>query len=130
MSAREPVPNTPLAGVNLLGELGDLYQTEFGQTEKVDSQKKSAIRIPIDMFEQIKNATFESSEEDEKDVDKVRNLQGELVCKVSEEAYEFDFSEKSGASGILLQQEMNHVRSILKHKLMESSKAPSMVLSE
>lgn len=41
------------------------------------------------MFEQIKNATFES-EEDEKDVDRVR--------RDTEEAYEFDFSERSGSS--------------------------------
>lgn len=42
------------------------------------------------MFETIKNATFESPEEDSKDVDKVR--------KDTEEAYEFDFSDKSGSS--------------------------------
>ena len=62
-----------------------MYQTEFSKTEKVDSQRKSAKRI--DMFEQIKNATFES-EEDDKD-GKVR--------RDTEEAYEFDFSDRSGS---------------------------------
>ena len=91
-----------------------MYQTEFSKTEKVDSARKSVKRI--DMFEQIQNATFES-EEDEKGVDKVR--------KDTEEAYEFDFSERSGSSRNQLHAEMDHVRSILKHKLQESQ-APSI----